>query len=592
MLPFLEVEHLPTSSSFYSAVIQPLGLRYLSTEDGHFPSITYGDSSRATPVLQIRQVVSSRDRPLRTSRIVLSAPSAAAADNAYEFALRANPDARNTHPRHAVSGVSTHRTGTNGGGTRVLITDFVGNMMEISYQPPPDYPPHFSGSTIRYTKSTDGQASRILGWNYDVASSSLPSPAGPSSASDSIYSASRRSHTQYPEGNDQPQPGLRRSVTTGTAVYEPATSARENSNGLSAGAVVGTLLGIATGAALGGAFTYNSMVKSDRSRPSRQEYDDMPSFSRRSTFPDKYDGYSDRESRYVDVERDVDKVRYQNDYPPTVSDYRRPRPDYIARYSQPDSPRSREVDDVYDDPRGRQPSSRSRTSSARPRSESASYRDPYAGGEAEHRSYVSSKSSRHPPIVQRGYTYDTPDRESYVSARSQRSNSTVRAPPPDPYAVLPAHTSSHSRSGNRVMTTTTTTTYKAGGRPRSYSREGSYTTSARHVPLPDSRAPTYISARDLPLPDSRAPTYITGRDRDMPLPDSRAPTYLSPRDVPLPASRSGTYVSARHVPLPSSHVGSSRAKWDEHDDVIDDDDDDDDILPDDSISCVGSRRYH
>jgi hypothetical protein len=595
MLPFLEVEHLPTSSSFYAAIIQPLGLRYLATEDGHFPSVTYGFSSRAAPVFQIRQVVPSRDRPLRISRIVLSAPSTAAADDAYEFALRANPDDRDVcAPRHlaenyvAATGVSARRTDTSGGGTRVLITDFVGNMMEIVFQPPPEYPSQYNGSTVRYTRSTSEEAGRILYWNYDVASSSVSSPAGPSSASDaSARTVSRRSHATYPENDDDhSHPGIRRSLTTGSSVYEPAASARENSNGLSAGAVVGTLLGVAAGAAaLGGAFSY--MTKSDKSRSSRQEYD-MPHFSRRSTYPEKHEGYSGK-PRYADPERGVDKVRYQNDYP-APPDYRRPPPEYITRYSQADSPRSREADDiyVYEDSRGRAPSSRSRASSARPRSESASYRDPYAGTEAEHRSYASSKSSRHPPIVQRSYTYDTPDRESHVSSRSQRSNSTVRgAPPPDPYAA-PAHMTSHSRSGSRV----TTTTFKVNGTPRSYSREGSYI-SARHVPLPDSRAASYISGRDIPLPDSRAASYISGRDiplpdsrppsyisgRDVPLHESRAHTYVSGRDVPLPASRTGTFVSARHIPLPASRAGDD---WE-------DDDDTDSIVPGDSISCVGSR---
>ncbi|KAK4099958.1 hypothetical protein N658DRAFT_428924 [Parathielavia hyrcaniae] len=612
MLPFLEVEHLPASSSFYSAIIQPLGLRYFSTEDGHFPSIVYGDSSRTAPIFQIRQVVSSRDRPLRTSHIVLSASSAAAADEAYEFALRANPDSRDTHhPRHiaeshaaaAASGASARRTTTSGGGTRVLITDFVGNMMEIVYQPPPDYPSHYNGSTVRHTRSTSEEACRILDWNYDVAGrTALPGLAGPSSASTaSVHTASRRSQAaRYPDDDDddgQPHPNVRRSVTTaGSSVYEPATSARENSNGLSAGAVVGTLLGVAAGAAaLGGVFTYN-MAKNDRSRSSRlQEYDAPPSFSRRSTYPEKYDGYpSDRKSRYPDVEQGVEKLRrHHSDYPgaPT-SDYRRPPPEYIARYSsQADSPppppppprrrsRSREADDhvvVYEDSRGRHSSSRSsRAPSAvsRPRSESATHREPY-GGLVEnnpwatdyHRgggSYASSRSStrhrdHHPPIVQRSYTYDTtPDRESYVSARSYRSNSTVRgaAAPPPPAPLDPYMTSSSSRPGgggsSRVTTTTTTRkTYKVGNSPRSYIR-----------------APSYISARDLPLPDSRAPTYI------------------SARDVPLPASRPGTYVSARHVPLPESRVGGT---WEEDGGDGYDDDDADSVAPSDSISCVGSR---
>ncbi|KAL1841025.1 hypothetical protein VTJ49DRAFT_7541 [Mycothermus thermophilus] len=152
MLPFLEVEHLPSASTFYSAVVQPLGLRYFSTEDGHFPSVTFGNTSRRIPIFQIRQVVPSRDRPLRISRIILSAPSEAAADDAYEFALRStNPDPGDYRsPRHpSDSGAaSARRIDTSGGGTRVLITDFVGNMLEIVYQPPPDYPAHYSGSTF------------------------------------------------------------------------------------------------------------------------------------------------------------------------------------------------------------------------------------------------------------------------------------------------------------------------------------------------------------------------------------------------------------------------------------------------------------
>jgi hypothetical protein len=219
-------------------------------------------------------------------------------------------------------------------------------MMEIVFQPPPEYPSQYDGSTVRYTRSTSEEAGRILYWNYDVASSSVSSPAGPSPASDpTARTVARRSQTTYPEDDDDhSHPGIRRSVTAGSSVYEPAASARENSNGLSAGAVVGTLLGVAAGAAaLGGAFTY--MTKGDKSRSSRQEYD-MPHFSRRSTYPEKHEGYSDRKPRYVDSDRGVDKVRYQNDYPPPPPDYRRPPPEYITRYSQADSPRSREADDI------------------------------------------------------------------------------------------------------------------------------------------------------------------------------------------------------------------------------------------------------
>ncbi|KAK4179737.1 hypothetical protein QBC36DRAFT_63872 [Triangularia setosa] len=585
--PFLEVEDLSSSLSFYSVILEPLGLRHISTERGHFPSVTFGNSGR-DPVFQLRQVVASRDRPLRRSRIAVSAPSPGAADEAFEFALRANPDLRDTsylrHPAEAypaASGASAHRTTTHGGGTRVVISDLDHNIMEIMYQPPLEYPPHYDGSTVRRTRSTDEEASRILTWNFDVAGSSRPTPAGASSAysgpprADPRRSLSYHDYEYEEEGGDYddddydddndvrrpppPPAGLKRSVTTGTSSYEPAASARENSTGLSAGAVVGTLLGVA-GVAAGAALTYN-MVRGDRTRASAHEDYDAPPFNRRSTFPDKYDSYSDRKSRYLGAERSTDKARYSDEYGSGL-DYRRPGPDYVARYSHVDSPRSRDVDGVYDDARGRHSIPRSRAS-IRPRSEAANSREPYLLGDSEYRGYVSSKTSKHPPIVQRGYTYDGPERDSYVSSRSQRSNDTLRAPPADPY--LPSsHPVSHSRSGSRV----TTTTYKVSGSPRGYNREDSYS-SARHIPFSDSRAPTYMPARD-PLPTS-----------------GRAPAYLSAREASYPGdSRADTYYSTRHAPLPRSGGGTSRARYEEDDD----DDDADSIAPSDSISCVGSRR--
>ncbi|KAK4229288.1 hypothetical protein QBC38DRAFT_120470 [Podospora fimiseda] len=537
-LPFLEVEHLPSSTTFYSAVLQPLDLYFLGSERGHFPVSTYGHSS-GEPILQLHQVVASRDRPLKRSRIVLSAPSEAATDEAFKFAKRANPDLQDEHLRHpdeaypATSGVTAHRRIIAGGGLHVFISDFDDNNMEIVYQPPPQYPSHYTGSTVRQTRSTSDEASRILTWNFDVAGSSAPSPVGPGTA----YSGPARAlvprqpagYLEYDE--EETQPAHRRSLTTSNSTYEPAASARENSNGLSAGAVVGTLLGVAAAGAA--ALTTYNMVKSDRRAPYLGDYDSPPSFSRRSTFGEKYDPYSDRKGRYGDLDYSADRPRYSEDYPST-SDYRRPPPDYIARYSQVDShSKSRGFDnDFFDDSRGRHSSTRSR-SSLRPRSEAANDREPYMM-DTEQRAWPSSKPARHPPIVQRSYTYDTPERDTYVSSR------TVRAPPPDPYSVPPL-----SRSGSRV-----TTTYKVTGGARTYGRDDSY-----------------------------------GSSRYPAIPDSRPPAYLSRGYSDMPSSRSGGYYASRQ-PLPRSASGG-HATWEPEDD---DDDDADSIAPSDSISCVGSRR--
>ena len=470
MLPFLEVAHLPSSASFYSAVTQPLGLRYLSVEDdGPSPSIVYGDPLGGVPVFELRQIATWRGRDLKPSYICLSAPSAQVADDVYDFALRANPEDREGSrlvPHSASTSASTTRTINPGGKTRVNITDFDGNIMEIVYHPHPEYSTHYGGSTLRRTQSTSKEASRILDWNYGVASSELP-PQG-SKSGGSSRTVGRRPYSGHSDG--EPYSSLRRSVTDGPTVYEPMPSPRQNSNGLSTGTVVGALLGVAAGAAIGGALTY-SKVKADRSRAPRQDFD-APALSRRSTLPDPYGGHK---GRYVEVERAVAKVRYPEDYVPRA-DYR-PAPDYAARYSQVGGSRSREVEDIhFEETRGRHSSSRSRVST-RARSEAASNRAPLALTDAEHRSHISSRSLRHPPVVQRSYTYNTPEPESYVSARSHRSENTVRGGLPAPGESMPIV--SRSRAGSRM----TTTTVKVGG--GSGGRAGTYV-SARGVPLPPS----------------------------------------------------------------------------------------------------------
>jgi hypothetical protein len=508
MLPFLEVAHLPSSSSFYSAILQPLGLRYISDTDsesslpGRGPCITYGASLPPIPVFQLRQVGDPKP-----SRIVLSAQSPTAVADFHRCALRANPDVV-----PSASSTAANRGGAGPVETRqscAEVVDFDGNTMEVVYRPPPsDHGSRYGGSTVRKTQSTSAEASRILTWNYAVAAS-IPATVVPS----------REPVTRCAQ-DDQSYGSPRRAVTTSSVVYDSTTSPRQNSSGLSTGAVVGTLLGVAAGAAAGAALTY-SMVRSDRSRAPRQEFD-APTFTRRSAFPDA--PYSaGRSPRFVDVERTVDKVRYPHHYTPV--DVRRSPPEYIARYSQVGSIRgsTRELEDLHDDGRSRHSSRHSRTGgSVRTRSEAATARQPLLITEAEHRSYVGSSSSRHgntPPItrsiIQRSHTFDVSDRESYASARSQRTYSTVR-PPPVPVAhsaVSPVV--ARSRTGSRVT----------------------------------------ISTIRMPSQGE------VSKDRSF--------------------SPAGSYMSARNVPLPASAVGSSHANWD---------DDDGSVVPDDSISCVGSRR--
>ncbi|KAK0750396.1 hypothetical protein B0T18DRAFT_126234 [Schizothecium vesticola] len=447
MLPHLEVGHLPSSSSFYSAVVQPLGLRYLSAEDGHFPCITFGDARAGRALFEIRQITAGRERPIVPSHLVVSAPSAEAAEDSYTFAVRANPpEPRDSTRRRpsvswpAPSTTSATRTLGGGGRLRIRIVDFDGNTMDIVYRPPPDYPPSYGGPTVRRTQSTNKEASRILDWNYDVASSDLRPVISTDSRSGtgSTRTASRRPYDGAAAAADkEPYHTLRRSVTDNGSLYDPTPSPRQNSSGgLSATTIAGALLGAA---ALGGALTYG-MVKSDRSHAPRQNFDSPPSFSRRSTFPDPYPDQR-KGSRYVEVERAVEKVRYPEVEYSTVAPGRRSPPEYVAHYSRGSR------DDA--ESRGRRPESQSRSSSSRRRSEAGSYRQPLPlllHDAPEHRSQASSSSRhQHPPIVKRSYTYELPA-DGWASS-SVRSQSTARPPPP-PQVV------SRSRSGSRVTTAT------------------------------------------------------------------------------------------------------------------------------------------
>ncbi|KAH8904571.1 hypothetical protein BR93DRAFT_939663 [Coniochaeta sp. PMI_546] len=516
MLPFLEVAHLPSSSSFYSAVLQPLGLRYISAPEAESPSlqsssrsggpcITYGLTLPPTAVFQLRQVANPKP-----SRIVLTAQSPTAVADFHHYALRANPDIA---PSATTNLCGAERADTQE--SRAKVVDFDGNTMEVVYHPPPsEYASRYGGSTVRKTQSTSAEANRILNWNYGVA---VSNPAS--------VIRSQVAPPRYAQ-DDEPYRDLRRAVTTSSVVYDPTASPRQNSSGLSTGTVVGALLGVAAGAAAGAAITY-SMVKNDRARAPRQEFD-APPFIRRSTFP-KASYSTDWSPEHVDVERTVQKVRYPNDYTPV--DARRSPPEYIARYSQVGSTKGsvRELEDLYDDTRSRHSSRHSRTGGTiRTRSEAATARRPLLITETEHRSYVGSSSSKYgntPPTtrttIQRSHTFDVSDRESYASARSQRTRSTIR---PSPAPVAPSAASpivARSRTGSRV------------------------TTSTIKMPIQGQVSNTH------------------------------------------PFSRAGSYMSARNVPLPASALGSSHADWD---------DDYRSVVPDDSISCVGSRRsgrsYH
>lgn len=514
MLPFIEVSHLPSSSSFYSTVTQPLGLRYISAADpvlslSGSPSITYGSS---TPVFDLRQVKSTFERPLKRSRVIFSASSPAIVRCFQQKVTQADGRAFLDDEPYLL-GESPGIADDWSLPVKASETDLDGNTMEVVYVPPPQYPEGYSGSTVRKTSSNEGEISRIMTWNYDVATSEI---------------SSRRP--------DEEAPLVRRTITkTSTTFFEPTEpaqptlSARQNSSGLTAGAVVGTLLGVAAAsAAIGAGVAYGAM-KHERLRSETGP----PLYQRRSTYPEPM-GPRSQYSEYGPAGRDY--VSHAD---------RRPPPTLLTRYPHSQSPRN--ADSVYDDSRSRHSShfKPNGASTVRTRSEAPSQRQPLLLTDAEHGSHVSSSSKRSArtsemdnivlaprsqvsqmsgarskhtasvaPSLRRSSTYDAVDRESYVSSRSHRTASTVRGPPMQPTA--------HTELSASLVS-----------RPKLASRVSR-------------RADSYASAREAPV-------------------------------------RAASYVSGRHVALPMSGVGSSKAGYEQEDDLCS-------IAPSDSISCIGSSR--
>lgn len=539
MLPFLEVSHLSSSAPFYTAIIKNIGLRYLSEEDGPLPSITYGHPSRDKPIFQIREV--DPHRALRLSHISLSVPSAAAADEAFSCARRTSPDAGDKSLWHPVDSRSTataakaHRSVSRAGDLKINVTDFDGNTMEIVYQPSESYPSHHSGTSTRYQQSADEEPSRVIMWKYDIAGSEQR----PSAVSHPSYSGSSTpsSHRRSAEVENDDRHASRRGHVSRTASYAPAVPMRHNSGGISSSTVVGTILGVAAAGAVGGALY--SMSKAERSRSSRDDHE-PPSFSRRCSHQEghveKYSGKPlEPRARYMEVDRPVDKFRLPDEHLHTSGSASRPglRPEYITRYSSyAGTSRSRDLDDALgdglEDVRGRRMTPRSRGS---PRDHSeAEYGRLTVGISADHHHLQSSRGAKHPPVVQRSYTYDTstPDRDGYTSTRSHRSSSVIRGSP-----VEESYMVRRSRSGTRLKTTTV----KVNGSPL-----------------------------------------------------GRSGAYGSSRDGGLPRNASGTLselVTPREILLPPDTPGVQSPKWDSD---LEDQEDTDSIVPSDSISCVGTRR--
>lgn len=231
---------------------------------------------------------------------------------------------------------------------------------------------------------------------------------------------------------------MRRTITTTTTSYylpEPAKETEPSSEETlpsAAGSLVGTLLSVAAGAAVGAALTY-TMVRQDRSRVPEHMADHGPVLLRRATFPEK--------AYYAD--------QAPGDTSPwapsgTIAGY-----DCRARPS-----RARESEDVVfgSESRDRRYSlSHPSSSRARSGSETEARRRPLLLAATEYRSQAGTEHGslahcKRRPRVQDSHASSMPERASYVSARSHLSSAGGHTLPIRPYKPASCARSAASRS--------------------------------------------------------------------------------------------------------------------------------------------------
>ncbi|KAI1164996.1 hypothetical protein F5B18DRAFT_221945 [Nemania serpens] len=480
-LPCVRVRDLPPAASFYSAVTQPLGLRFISANAG---SIVYGNPS---PTFEVKATpAGAAPQP---TRIVLAASSPSAVSAFHAAARRANPRGNSHIHLKEDDGAS--------GESRASATDLEGNVIEIVFAP------------SRQSQSTTRSVTGILGWNLDAATSivgaarSAAGSAGPSRPGlATLLSAGV-------PAEDESYRIIRRSFTSSTT--ETAQPEQQSSKGLGAGTLLGVLGAVAAGAAVGAGISY-ALAKKGRDRAPREEFEAAPPFQRRATYPDPYTG---QQPRYVEMERTVEKVRYPEQYPPGSNKY--PQPNYTTRRSQADTtPRVQEVDDRAS---RHNPTPRTRDRSVGPSEK------PLMIAETEHKSTVGSERPEPPRLI----TEDEP--RSQVESRQINPKAQLhaelfkRTSPKEP-------SKAPSKAPSQAPSQAPDARSRISSRSRRHDDDDRRShASSRHRtvrPPREAEVETYVSARS-----EKSATTVRPAKTQSKAP-SRVPSYVSAREIPSP----------------------------------------------------------
>ncbi|KAM3427633.1 hypothetical protein MY4824_009311 [Beauveria thailandica] len=442
-LPCVEVSQLASSTSFYAAVLQPLGLRYLLSESiACGPDFATFGCCRG-PVLHLRQI--ARPTVLRLSTIRISAPTQASIQAFYRQGLEAGPASM-----FAVDDSVNHST----------IFDLDGNRMQAVYTGHVCRPDVTTGQyTLILDPQPDTHVFQVLDWN-----NCKPEHCGVKNIDD----GGRTTETLDTQGSRE-----------ATDSFQTKTE-DNNTPIVGISTVLGALMGVAAGAAAGAAITYGVMSARKPEWASKGSSEFTTSASSLSPKREQSNN-QDHQQSGSDVKSSVSKVS-------SVSRLKEPsspkprstiQPTEVSQRSSRTAPHRSGATEYFD--------SRSHVS-ARQTDVSTSRNH---SGEAS-RSHISAKDISLPPSrVGSGDFYDTQShvtaRKTDVSARRHDSSEVKRSYVSAKDVPLPP-----SRVGTSEFFETQS----------QISAKKSDASAGHHHNMEDKR--TRVSARDIPLPSSRA----------------------------------------------------------------------------------------
>ncbi|RDL33903.1 uncharacterized protein BP5553_08271 [Venustampulla echinocandica] len=457
--PVIEVSHLPSAASFYAAITQPLGLQFLFTSPPGSPTCLYfgtvtdiGTSSpRKDVVFSLSQSVAAIPR---LSHIDLSAASSKAALEFYKKSQLYNKGSKHNSLEH---------NREDGSETIIARTaDFDGNMIQTAYS---SRGGPRRGPSVIEMPGPEKESRRVLEWQEDVARSISGAAEEQSQVSGSTYRGPPAGPGTFRRSDTFPAAKVvhRETVTTESYRRHHGDAPERSSSGgggISGKALIGTLLGAAAGAAVAYA-----MVRSES--PERVSTVPAGGSGRAVSY---VEGYRAPASSYTHQRRDNVVERIPARSLVSERDTQNIQPRYVAQYTiaAPPQEHLERIDERSYISHQPSRSGRSVAQSSRARSRSQEHESRYerplqilpaaptprSRSPVSHVSHRSRKSKTSNSGSRSHYesVRENPDAASYHSARSTRTESTIKPSAVTYVSAAPSKAgSSHSKTTIKLM---------------------------------------------------------------------------------------------------------------------------------------------